>query len=94
MSFGVEFSLRENLKTSLEIDTVVSLEASTSHNKTGLNVCYKLLKRLLNCADIVPEVTWDDATASEYGQDANFFQFVLCVSLKQTLPDESNLATC
>ena len=73
MNNPVKSSLRENLSISLEIDTVVFLEAFTSHNKTGLNMCYKLIKNLSNCTDIPLEVTWDDATASGYDQVANFF---------------------
>ena len=73
MNNRVESSLREKLSISLELDTVVFLEAFTSHNKTGLNMCYKLIESLSNCTDIPLEVTWDDATASGYDQVANLF---------------------
>ena len=36
-------------------------------------MCYKLIKSLSNCTDIPLQVTWDDATASEYYQVANLF---------------------
>ena len=73
MNNRVESSLREKLSISLELDTVVFLEAFTSHNKTCLNMCYKLVKSLSNCTDIRLEVTWDDATASGYDQVATLF---------------------
>ena len=73
MNNRVDSSLRENQSISLELDTVVYLEAFTSRNKTGLSMCYKEIKSLSNCTDIPLEVTWDDATASGYDQVAKLF---------------------